>query len=185
MRFEYGFLHLYGYGGHHTVAYVGVLEVATEEVFERAAHGFFEGAEVCAALCGVLPVDEGIVFFAVLVYVCYGQLYIRPLEMYDRVEGLLLGHVFFQQVVETAARYVSLPVEDYYQAGVQEGVVLEQGYYELVAEDVAAEYVCRGGKTHHSAVSLRGVLYVAFFYKITHRERGALVLAVAVGCDFE
>ncbi len=111
LRLEHRLLDLEGHGGHHAVADVGVLEVASEVVLDGAADGLLEGAQVRAALGGVLAVDEGIVLLAVLVDVRDGHLDILPLEMDDRIERSL-RHDVAQEVDKALARHVAVAVED-------------------------------------------------------------------------
>ena len=60
---------------------------------------FLQGSLVCAALGGVLPVDKGVVLFAVLVGVCEGNLDVLSFQVDDVVKAFA-GHVVFQQVLQ-------------------------------------------------------------------------------------
>ena len=80
---------------------------------------------MCAALCGVLPVDEAVVFLAILpVGVGEGYFYVFALEVYDGVEGLR-GHGVGEQVFESVAREYAVAIEHYGEAGVEVGVVAQ------------------------------------------------------------
>ena len=92
----------------------------------------------CAALSGVLTVDEGVVFLAALVGVGYGHLYVIPLKMNRRIERIG-GHVVAQQIEQTVTRDVALAVENDGEAGIEESIVLDQRNDELIAVSIVAE----------------------------------------------
>ena len=66
LALEHGFLHVDGNGGYQSVADVGIFLVLVVELLDGTGNVFLQGSLVCAALGGVLPVDKGVVFFAVL-----------------------------------------------------------------------------------------------------------------------
>ena len=93
---------------------------------------------MCAALGGVLPVDKGVVLFAVLVGVCEGNLDVLSFQVDDVVKAFA-GHVVFQQVLQPVAGNDALAVVNEGEARIQVGVVAQQGFYELVLEGIVQE----------------------------------------------
>ncbi len=81
----------------------------------------------------------------------YGYFDVVAFEVYYGVEWFV-GKVFFKQVEQAVSRYESFAVVVYYQAGVQEGVVLEHGHDEFVAKAVVAEYGGVGCEVYFGAV---------------------------------
>ena len=61
-----------------------------------------EGTLVGTALCGMLSVDEGVVFLAVLVGMGEGYFDVLALQVDDGIEGIV-GHAVAQQVFQTMA----------------------------------------------------------------------------------
>ena len=102
LALKHGLLHVDGNGGHQSVADVGIIHVLVVELLDGAGQVLFQGCLVCTALGGVLAVDKGIVFFAVLVGMCKGYLDVLPLEVDDVVEAFA-GHVVLQQVFQPVA----------------------------------------------------------------------------------
>ena len=130
------------------------------------------------ALSGVLAVYETVVFLAVLVDMRYRHFDVRALEVYDRIKRLLCK-ILFQEVFESVARDIGLAVEHYLEAGVEEGIVLQQRHNKLIAECIVAEYIRRGRESYHRTVCLLGRLYRALLHKLSERKTGPLALAVA------
>ncbi len=64
---------------------------------------FLECREVGSSLGGVLAVDEGIVFLAILVSMGDHYLYVFTLQVDDRVEGFC-RYIVVQEVEESMAR---------------------------------------------------------------------------------
>ncbi len=70
---------------------------------------------------------------------CDGHLYVFPFQVYHGIKRLL-GHVCFQEIKKSVARKIALPVEIYRESGIEVGIVLQQGYYELVVVAEVAKY---------------------------------------------
>ena len=85
LGFEDGFLYLDGDGGYEGGTDVPRLIVFLEEVPQGFDDGFPEGRLVGASLGGVLPVDEGVIFFSVLVTVGNDHFYVFSLQVDDRI----------------------------------------------------------------------------------------------------
>ncbi len=115
-----------------------------------------ESGKVGASLGGVLSVDEGIVFLAILVGVCKHHFNVVALQMYDRVERLRC-HVLLEQVEKSVAREVSFPVEENLKACVEVGVVVDHCLNKVQTELVVTEKSVVGKELHHSPVRLSGV----------------------------
>ena len=71
------------------------------------------------ALCGVLTVDERIVFLAVLVGMSDNHLYLVAFKMNGSVERVV-AHIFLYEVAEAIARAIFFAVVDYGQSCVEE-----------------------------------------------------------------
>ena len=67
LSFKLGFFHIDGNGGNNTVADVGIFLVLVVELLDGAGNMFFKRTLVRSTLCGMLAVDKGIVFLAVLI----------------------------------------------------------------------------------------------------------------------
>ena len=106
LALKHRLLYSYAHSGHHAVANVGIFIPFTRRIFNCAAHMLLESGKVGASLGGVLSVDEGIVFLAILVGVCKHHFNVVALQMYDRVERLRC-HVLLEQVEKSVAREVS------------------------------------------------------------------------------
>lgn len=159
LALEHRFLYLHGDGCHHAVADVGILKLGlAEKLLDGAADSLLEGCEVGAALGGVLAVDKRVKLLAILPGVGYHHLDVVALQVDYRIEGLV-GHRVLEEVFETAARVVAFAVEDDGEAGVEEGVVLDQGDDELLAVAVVAEDGGVGGEGYERAVGLVGRLH--------------------------
>ncbi len=96
----------------------------------------------------------------------YSHLDILPFQVDWHIERLG-GHRVFQQVEQTVARDVALAVEDYGEAGVEEGIVLYQRDDEIVAILIVAEYGAVGSEADERTVRLICRLYVTFIHYVT------------------
>ena len=157
LAFEHRLFHVDGDGGHQSVADVGVVEILVVELLNGARQMLLQGTLMCAALCGVLAVDEGVIFLAVLVGMGEGYFDVLALEVDDVVEALA-GHVVLQQVLQAVAREDALSVVDEGQSRVEVGVVAQQVLHELVLEAEADEQRVVRLEVDVGAGFLRGVL---------------------------
>ena len=107
-----------------------------------------------SALCGVLPVDERIIFFAVLVGVRDGHFNVFAVQVDDGIQDFG-GEVVVEQVFKPVFRNVFLAVEGNCQAGIQKNVVFEQRLDVLIAIDVIAKDFGVGSELNDSSVVLR------------------------------
>ena len=89
------------------------------DAFRRAPRG---SREVRAALRGVLAVDEGLVFLAVVVAVGDGDLDVLAFEVDDRVERLA-AEFLRQQILQAVLRVELLAVEGEREPAIEVGVV--------------------------------------------------------------
>ena len=132
----------------------------------------------------MLPVYEGVVFLAVLVCVGYDNLYIFAAEVDDRIERVF-GHVGPEQVEQTVARDEPFAVENYRQAGVEVGVVFQQGYDEFLVVVEVAEYGVVGGELHECAVRLVGGRFLGLVHQFAAHEFCAAHHPFAAALDDE
>ena len=93
---------------------------------------------MCSAQRGVLSVDEGIVFLAVLFGMRKGDFDVFAFEMNDRVERVVV-HAVGEEVAQAGARQDSPAVEHDCQARVEVSVVAEHDLDELAAKSVVLE----------------------------------------------
>ena len=91
-----------GDSGHQSVAHVLHVEIFAKVFLDGACDMLFECALVRTALCGMLSVDEGIVFLAVLRRMREGNIYTFSLQVYDGVEARC-RHVVVEQVFKAVA----------------------------------------------------------------------------------
>ena len=138
---------------------------------------------MCAALCGVLAVDEGVIFLAVLVGMGESYFDVLALEVDDVVEALA-GHVVLQQVLQAVAREDALSVVDEGQSRVEVGVVAQQVLHELVLEAEADEQRVVRLEVDVGAGFLRGVLGDVALQHAPFEHHGT-DLAVAVAAHLE
>ena len=118
-------------------AHVVALVIALRVFVHRLEQALAEGAQVSAAVAGVLAVDEGEEVLAVAaVAVREAELQRLAGEMERGVDRLrsVNGQLLHHQVVQPVARDESLVVEHELQARVQVGVVPQPALDELVAE---------------------------------------------------
>ena len=143
----------------------------------------FQGCLVCTALGGMLAVDEGIIFLAVLVGMGEGYFDVLAFQV-DNVVKALAGHIIFQQIFQTVTRDNALAVVDEGQTCVQVSVVTQQCFYKLVLEAVVEE---------QGVVRLEEDVGTGFFLCVFGSvalqyapfEDGSAYFTVAVAADFE
>ena len=86
----------------------------------------------------MLSVYKRVVFFAILLAMCKGNLYILALQMDNGVQGIIV-HAVFQQVRKSLTRQDTPAIEHYGQTCVQISVVPEHNLYMLATELVMLE----------------------------------------------
>ncbi|MPN25335.1 hypothetical protein SDC9_172744 [bioreactor metagenome] len=110
LRLENGVAQLDRDRAGHAVAHVVGLEALAGEFVDRLEHPFLERRQVGSAVVGVLPVDEAVRGFAVIVAV--GQ---REFDggafVGDHRINLVFAGLGFEQVLQPPARQVKLSVE--------------------------------------------------------------------------
>ena len=132
---------------------------------------------MCASLCGVLSVDEGVVFLAVLVGVCEGNLNVLALQVDYRIERVV-GQAVFQEVFKSVSRENAPTVVHDGQAGVQVGVVAQHRLHDVVVEAVVLKHRVVGLEIDVCARLVVGLLGDVGFQLATF-ERGPSDHAVA------
>jgi hypothetical protein len=138
-----------------------------------------EGREVGAAHGGVLAVDEGPVFLAVVLAVGDGDLDVLALEVDDGVEGLA-GEFLGEEVLQAVLRLEGFAVEREGEAAVEEGVVPEHVLDELGAElEVLAEELLVGRELDEGAGAVLGLGDARLGFQFALLELDDLGLAVA------
>ena len=116
---------------------------------------------MCAALGGVLSVDEAVILLAVVIAMRHSDLEIPGLEVYYRVEALL-GHVVHEEVDHTVLAFKLLAVVGERESLIEIGIVFEHLDDELVAVGVVLEDLGVGSELDERTVLLVGWLNVVF-----------------------
>ena len=137
-----------------------------------------ESALVRAALCGVLSVDEGVVFLTILVGVCECYLDVFAFEVNDGVYALAC-HVVVEQVFQSVSAEYSASVVHDGEPGVEVSVVAQHGFHYLVTEVVVLKHGVVGFKPDVGAVFVVGLLcHVGLKYSACESCLSHLTLAV-------
>ena len=88
LTLEDGLLDINGDGSDNTCTNVAIL-IFTKELLNRLGNMLLKSTLMCTALSGVLTIHEGIVFLAILVGMCKGNLNILPFQMNDRIQSIV------------------------------------------------------------------------------------------------
>ena len=137
LTLEDGFLDVDGYGGHDARTDVAIL-VFAKELLDGLGNMLLEGTLVGSSLGGVLAVDEGVVFLAILVGMGEGYLDIVAFEVDNGIEGVI-GHAVFQQVLQSVTRENAPPVVHDGKSGIQIGVVAQHVLHNVVMKPIVLE----------------------------------------------
>ena len=175
--------HAHGNRRHEAVAHVLHVEVLVEIFLDGAGNVLLERALVRAALRGVLPVYERVVFLAILRRVGEGNVYALAFEVHDGVKpgG---GHIVGEQVFEAVAADDAAAVVIDGKSRVEVGVVAEHRLHKLAAEaEVAEEFRVRLEIDVRAVFLLRVCVHVA--HEHAALKGGFVHLAVAVGAGDE
>lgn len=179
---EYGFFHLDADSRHHAVANVGIFEVFGVKFFDGTRDGFFECREMRPPKYGVLPVDERIKFFSILVVVGDNDLDVVAFEMYHRVERRS-GHLFVEQVDESVFGRIAHAVVDKRETRIEVGIIFDEGYDEFFSIFVIDKNRIVGLEAHPRSVTLIGRGDSAFFGFVSAGVSYAFAFALSVGFD--
>ena len=109
LTLKHRLLNIDGYGCNQTVTNVGELIVLAEKVLDGAGDVLLERALMSSALSGMLSVDKRVIFFAILIGMCEGYLYVFALHVNDRIKGVD-GHCVGEQVGQSVARKDAMAV---------------------------------------------------------------------------
>ena len=179
LRLEHRVLHPHADGGNGRGPDVGGIVVLAEKLADRVHQRFAESGQVRAALCGVLAVDERIIFLAILVAVRENQLNILAFEVYDRVAyGIHVGAAL-QQIEQAVLRIILLPVEHNRQSGVQIGVIPNLVFQELRTVMVMLENGFVRFKRYQSAVFFVGGGFLGIRFELAQVKFGGFGSAFA------
>ena len=137
LRLEDGLLHIDGDGCHESVADVAILVLA-KELLNGAGNVLLEGALVGTALCGVLTIDEGMVFLTILVGMGEGYLDVLTLHVYDGIEAIGC-HVVGEQILQTVTTGYAPAVVHDDEPLVEVGVVAQHRLHDVVVELIVTE----------------------------------------------
>ena len=184
LGFEHGIFEADGDGANHAFADV-VAFVAFFGVFvDGFEHAFAEGAEVGAAVAGVLAVDEGEVGFVVAGAVGEGDFEHFVAVVKGAVEGFVFGF-FFDEVEEAAGGDEFLAIVDEGETGVEVGIEAEAAGDEFFADGEVAEDFVVGNEVDEGAVGFVGGFALIFFDEGTALEDGFGEFAFAIAANGE
>ena len=175
--------HAYGDCRYETVAHVLHVEILVEIFLDGAGDMLLEGTLVRAALGGVLPVHERVIFLAILRRVGEGYVDALAFEVHYGVKpgG---GHIVGEQVFEAVAADDAAAVVVDGEPRVEVGVVAEHRLHKLAAEAEVAEEFRVGLE-----IDVRTVFLLRVFVHVAHEHAalkgGLMHLAVAVGAGDE
>ena len=88
LTLEDRFFHIDGNGCDDTCTDVAIL-VFTKKLLDGSCDMLLKGTLMGTTLCGVLAIDERVIFLAILVGMCKGYLDIVALQMDNRIEGVV------------------------------------------------------------------------------------------------
>ena len=138
----------------------------------------FEGTLMRTALRGVLAVDEGVVFLAILIGMRERNVDSLTLQMHDGIETLL-RHIVVEQILKTIARDDAAAVVEDGETRVQIGVVAQHIADKLIVELEMEEQRRVGFKIDICTVLLLCVALV-FANEFATFERGFMESAIAM-----
>ena len=115
------------------LAHVGRIVIFLEVVAQRLDQRLAKGGEVRAAHGGVLAVDEGPVFFAVMIAVGKSDFDVFAFKVDDRVERFA-GELLGEKILQAVLGFKWLAVEREREPAVEEGVIPQHVLDELGAK---------------------------------------------------
>ncbi len=184
LRFKLWFLHIDGDGSDDAGADIAVLVVLAVELLDGAGNVLLESTLVCASLDGVLPVDKGVVFLAILlVGVRKCNLYVIAFQVDDVVERAGV-HRVFQQVLQSVSAHDATAVVVDFQASVQVGVVAQHVADKLVLELVVEEEGVVWLEVDERPVLFSGLLCLVI-HQFSFLKHGCTHHSVAITPHFE
>ena len=157
LAFEDRLFHIDGDGGNQSVTDVGIVHVLVEELFDGTGDMFFESTLMGTPLCGVLTVDEGVIFFSVLSGVSEGDFDVFSFQVDDGIEAGC-RHVVVQQVYQTVARQDAVTVVNDGESRVEVRIVTQHGLDKFGLEAVVDEQRIVRFEEDKGSVVLFGVL---------------------------
>ena len=97
LRFKHRFYHANGDSSHKTITHILNFIVLTEILFDRACDVFLKSTLVRTTLCGVLTIDERVIFLAILSSVRKSYVDILTFQVDDRIKSLR-SHIVGEEV---------------------------------------------------------------------------------------
>ena len=133
----------------------------------------FERTLMRSTLCGVLTIDETMIFLTILIGMRESDFYIFSHDMHNRIKSVV-RHVIVQQIGQTIAAFDATTVIHNRQSTVQIGVVTEHCLHNIIVKTIVLEERIVGFKVDIRTVFVVGImcfitLFHAFFeYQLTH-----------------
>ena len=134
---------------------------------------------MCAALRCMLPIDERIILFAVLVAVCEGNFDVFALQMNNRIQGLR-GHVFVEQIEQAVFRKDLFSVVIDCQPGIEIGVITQHGLNNFILILIIFEKRIVRHKINISSSVGRIIKYIAVVLQFALHKFGTPALTIAI-----
>ena len=131
LALKHRFFHIEGNGCHDTITDIRKLLVLIIEFFDGTGNVLLQSTLMRTALCGMLPIDKGIVFLAILVSMGKGNLDVIALQVYYVIKAFG-SHVILQKVFQTMARKDALTIVYKREPGVEICVISQQVLHELI-----------------------------------------------------
>src|SRR5664280_141865 len=181
LRLKHRFDDAHGNRGDNRLAHIGGVEVFLVEVAQHLDDGLAERLLVGAPHRGMLAVDEGVIFLAVVRAVGKGDFDVLALEVDDGIEDVA-AEVLLQQVPEPMLGLERLAVEGQRQTAVEKRVLPEQVLDEFRVEpEVLPKQLFVRRERDEGAVALVRLRDLAVLLQLAARKLDHLRLAVADG----
>ena len=175
LRFKHRVLEADGDRADHALAHVVALEFALGEFVDRLEQALAKGAQVRAAVAGVLAVDEGekrLAVTAVAVGETKFERFAGVMERRVNRLGVVGAQILQHQVQQAVARDEGLAVVDELQAAVEVAVMAQAPLHEFRAELRLLENLRVGHEADEGAVRLARRLAVFFVFQFAGFEGG-------------
>ena len=103
LRFKKRFLNPHTNTSHNTHTNICCIKIFFIKISDRPYDGFFKSVEMRTALRSVLPIDKGIIFFAIFIGMGKCYFYIAFFQMNGRIMTLFFARFFINQIFESVS----------------------------------------------------------------------------------
>ena len=133
----------------------------------------------------ILPIDKGIIFFAILIAMCDRELDIFSYEMYDRIAQLLRLRLILKEIEQPIPTIECLIIEMDFETSIQIGVIPELIFDILRSKFVVLEYFNIRIERHNRSIGLSCLADLMVFDEDAMLKLCNLRLAVSYGLNYE